>query len=234
MAQEKQSTPSQETPFLEAVYGSEENARRLQSRRRFVKAGVVATPVLMSLTSRPVWGNTLCSLSGLMSGNVSRQPEDYECSGGYGCTPGFWKTKPDLWTSLGVDPGQCIEDPQKGTCTAWSTAYGTRFNSVFGGSYSEPMMWMLHQSSISGSLEFHLIAAYLNALSFPAAYGATVEELQDAYAVALGSAEFATNLKTVLVNMNERSCPIDAHGDCAEEFGFVYVEDLGQCVQVTK
>jgi hypothetical protein len=56
-------------------------------RRQFVKGVAVATPILMSVASRPVWARN-CSLSGQLSGNLSDQ-DGIPCNG-EGCTPGFW------------------------------------------------------------------------------------------------------------------------------------------------
>jgi hypothetical protein len=55
------------------------------TRRRFTKAGAIA-PVVMTLGSRPVWGQT-CSFSGALSGN------DYTTAkplAGIGHTPMYW------------------------------------------------------------------------------------------------------------------------------------------------
>ena len=58
-----------------------------QSRRKFIKGAAAATPVLLSVASRPVWARN-CSLSGQLSGNLSDQ-DGVPCQG-EGCTIGFW------------------------------------------------------------------------------------------------------------------------------------------------
>ncbi|MDZ7752594.1 MAG: hypothetical protein U5S82_13215 [Gammaproteobacteria bacterium] len=57
------------------------------SRRRFTKAGL-ATPVIMSLASQPVWGaGRLCTASAFASANPSRPVDMTTCRG---CSPGYW------------------------------------------------------------------------------------------------------------------------------------------------
>lgn len=52
------------------------------SRRRFVKGTLAAAPVLMTVVSRPVWGNA-CAPSGMVSGNLSSPGADaVDCSTG--------------------------------------------------------------------------------------------------------------------------------------------------------
>lgn len=61
--------------------------RREAGRRRFLKQAAGASPVLLSLASRPAFGNR-CTISGMMSGNASTAPDAEPCEG---CTPGYWK-----------------------------------------------------------------------------------------------------------------------------------------------
>lgn len=56
-------------------------------RRKFIKGAAAATPVILSVASRPVWARN-CSLSGQLSGNLSDH-DGIPCNG-EGCTPGFW------------------------------------------------------------------------------------------------------------------------------------------------
>ena len=128
-----------------------------ESRRSLAKASL-ATPVLMSLATRPVLaggGYGDCSLSGFMSGNVSNH--QHKCTPGFGCTPGYWKNHPAVWLPLTTfSPGTCAKvkiqgsledcttvdpnthsctDPKNG-CDVWDMSFetggATTFASVFG------------------------------------------------------------------------------------------------------
>lgn len=62
---------------------------RASARRRFIKGTAAASPILLSLVSRPVMGAArFCTASGLMSGNLS-QPQTSDGCGGL--SPGYWK-----------------------------------------------------------------------------------------------------------------------------------------------
>ncbi|WJW74430.1 hypothetical protein QVG61_07850 [Thiohalobacter sp. IOR34] len=56
------------------------------SRRRFVKSALVTAPVMLTVASRPALAGARCTLSGMMSGNLSGPTETCE-----GCTPGYWR-----------------------------------------------------------------------------------------------------------------------------------------------
>jgi len=185
-----------------------------QSRRKFTKAGA-ATPIIMTLASQPVWGIGPCSISGFMSGNLSEPQRIYDCTGGFGCTPGFWKNHPGVWKDLtGVSPGHCKQVKVKGAltdCTVWdpntgfclspaakceiwdgSTAAGaTTFSSIFGytSAYGDTLMEVLQSqapgNNAQGSLDWHACAAVLNALADPIEYGATGAEVVAAYQKAM-------------------------------------------------
>lgn len=66
------------------------NQEDRQSRRKFIKGAAIATPIILSVASRPVWARN-CSLSGQLSGNLSDQ-DGIPCFG-EGCTTGFWQQK---------------------------------------------------------------------------------------------------------------------------------------------
>ena len=59
----------------------------IAGRRKFLKGAAAATPILMSVSSRPVWARN-CSLSGQLSGNLSDQ--DGQACEGEGCSKGYW------------------------------------------------------------------------------------------------------------------------------------------------
>lgn len=208
------------------------------SRRRFGKAGLAA-PVIMTLASRSVWGTTGgCSLSGdIMSGNVSNRHDDYECTTGYGCTPGFWKNNTAPWEGTIASPGDCKEYNDDGvTCKVWN-AYdvGTKFADVFGFPPScvgpeATLMAVLHECKGPGKLDKHATAAVLNAAHPAIAYGATVMQVIEAWQNArTANADDRELLKNVFDSMNNRGCPLNAHGECKE--GHMNNE-IGECIPV--
>lgn len=81
-------------------------------RRRFVLGGAATTTAIVTLSSRPALANH-CSISGMLSGNLSK-PHDVTCQG---LTPGCWKTQPNWPGSYVVGPcnpitkksGQCSD-----------------------------------------------------------------------------------------------------------------------------
>ncbi|MBI2380600.1 MAG: hypothetical protein HYV16_07585 [Gammaproteobacteria bacterium] len=142
-------TPDDTSPPAQC---SDAEALRLAARRSFLKGALIASPIVMSLASRPVMATTrrYCTASGFMSGNVSQPVSNQGCGG---LSPGYWKTH-----------------------TNWPTPYlsgvttGTKFHDVFNkGKYNyngKTMMWVLQNKP--GSFAFHTIACLLNSASnFP-------------------------------------------------------------------
>lgn len=67
------------------------------SRRRFAKAGLAGSGVILSISSRSAlggWGT--CTGSEMMSGNMSRQGTPNPC----GCSPGYWGNHIPEWSKL--------------------------------------------------------------------------------------------------------------------------------------
>ncbi len=65
------------------------------ARRRLLKAGVAATPVVFTVASRPVLGTTVCAtVSGAQSLNLSNPQALATC---YGLSPDYWQAHPDIW-----------------------------------------------------------------------------------------------------------------------------------------
>jgi hypothetical protein len=62
-------------------------------RRCFIKKAIVAAPIILTVTSRPVWARN-CTASGLLSGNLSDN-EGPPCGG---CPPDYWKEHAGDWT----------------------------------------------------------------------------------------------------------------------------------------
>lgn len=210
---------------------AEKKATANKSRRRFTQAGL-AVPVIMSLAGRPVWGTQgACSLSGdIFSANVSNI--DHECTPGYGCTPGYWKNNYMGWNTTGYSPGECLEwEGRSGKCKKLDATVGTTFYFVFG--YSPlcsgvtTMMEVLQECN--GSLDWHAVGAALNAASSSIAYGASLQDVVRAYAMARKGLVTPEVLKDVFDNMNNRGCPINAHGEC--EDGYTK-NQTGECIPV--
>lgn len=156
------------------------------SRRNFTKSGLLASPVVMSIVSRPVFG--VGCMSNVLSGNLS-DPDRGSCF--LGLSPGFWKEKPEEWpsrtgltagiTSGGETPTSCNDckggvapDPE------WDCTGGAKFNSHFTAGPQDAQDRSMHEilCSDNGSDAFHIIAALLNALA-DSSYVLTVAQVKD-------------------------------------------------------
>lgn len=111
-------------------------------RRRFARAGAAAPVVLGTLASQPVLatgGGTKppyhCTISGQMSGNLSRAPDSTNCKT-LGRSPGYWKNH--AWPS-GVKGSL----PSSGCTMASGTSLGTLFSAKF--------MHAFSRKSVSGT-----------------------------------------------------------------------------------
>jgi hypothetical protein len=219
---------------------------RPNATRRHLIRGAAAGPIIMALASRPVWGSqglimTLpsrpvwgsqgrCSLSGdIFSANVSNI--DHECTAGQGCTPGYWRNNYKGWACTGFSPGTCMEWNQAGTqCQKLDATTGTTFEFVFGYPPQcagvSTLMEVLQECP--GTLDWHAVGAALNAACTSIYYGATLADVVQAYDMARTGQTDPQLLKDVFDNMNNRGCPIDAHGNC--EMGYT-LED-GYCIPV--
>ncbi|BCO30259.1 hypothetical protein TspCOW1_03620 [Thiohalobacter sp. COW1] len=158
------------------------------TRRRILK-GAALTPVLLSLSSRPVLGAE-CTISGFMSGNVSDHGHD-DCACGF--TPGAWKT-PDRgdgnWNHTPFDPGTCANSKGKGKgqCNSYNSD-GTPFFSPGTFSGSDPhyagktLMQVLWLQGNQDPHQFgaHIVAALLNSYAIPG-YGMSPADVQAIYA----------------------------------------------------
>lgn len=85
-------------------HNEEPRERRLdsESRRNFTKAALLASPVLMTVASKPVWANPIrkCSVSVLMSANHSIETDWNDCRT---CSPGYWRGGNACWISAGME-----------------------------------------------------------------------------------------------------------------------------------
>jgi|GEM_PF-1251697 len=212
-----------------------------KGRRGFTTAAM-ASPVLMSLLSKPAWSQVACSISGLTSGNVSSPGGiPSPCSGdGMGCTPGFWKNNPEAWVvNTHYSPGSCASWNNGGKCQEWSTAGGTSFYAAFGCAAPDgdpdlldtpTMMDLLilgesPHASVNHAWQAHWIAALLNATASPA-YGSSPGDIIAAVCAVASTGTWEINgqsidaaqLHATLKLMNERDCAMNAHGFCEGTF----------------
>lgn len=122
------------------------NSQIDHSKRRLTKAGLAASGVMLTLASKSVLagrptgkptGRTAIqctSPSGFTSLNVSA-PGKHQ-SACLGRSPGMWAQWPELWISLGYDPGVCTATNGTGMCASFDPNTGTPFHSgVMGRSY---------------------------------------------------------------------------------------------------
>jgi len=130
---------------------------RPTSRRRLLQSGLAAAPVLLTLVSRPVLGQTCTTMSGHVSGNMSRPGgATISCTG---LTPGFWKQEQHFssW------PSPCI--PKTVTVAGGATRQATKFHPTFAGSQfgAKTMLEVLDPTTAdTAGLGRHIVAALLN------------------------------------------------------------------------
>lgn len=137
---------------------TEENTSQPNTNRRsfLTKAGIMA-PVAMVSISKPAWGSATnqafrCGISGMISGNVSAQPDQSSCRGGK--SPGYWKNNGfSRWSS---------EHERLFSGTGGVFAYDSCASQSYNYAGIKLKDIMKNRSPFSGSLGFHAIAAYLN------------------------------------------------------------------------
>jgi hypothetical protein len=143
------------------------------ARRRFTRAGTVASGVLLTLHSQPGMAATICATpSGYQSGLVSaRNPDPGACSG---VSPGFWKN-----VESGPFDGKNGNGPKSPLPNKqWPSGAtpDTLFRTVFGtttamtetyGSDICTLDWIMGANANwdKDNLGAHLVAAYLNVLA---------------------------------------------------------------------
>ena len=139
-------------------------------RRRVLKAGLAAAPVIMSVSSRPVLA-TNCSVSGMLSGILSRP--QYACRG---LSPGYWGQHPLQWPQPYLC-GTCAGGPMVGQHCQHNRYNndGTGFHHPLVGFAGNmyPDLSMMQVVQLSGrrdrfQLGAHAVAALLNARKFGA------------------------------------------------------------------
>jgi hypothetical protein len=141
-----------------------------EKRRRFIKGSALVAPVILTLSSKSVFGAQAQCLSQLGSINAS-QPNPGSCVTGF--SPGAWRNPGGMigslttiaaWTQAGFSYGTLKPGQYPTKCKNYSG--GSLFSSAFpGNSDSRPMRQILCEGKTEdkNSGKWHIIAAILNA-----------------------------------------------------------------------
>jgi hypothetical protein len=133
---------------------------RSEGRRRLLRTGIAVPPVLLSVTSRPVLGDTLCSAVSVMgSGGSNVQKQASIC---HGLTPLQWKQLATQWPL-----------PYCGVSQSYSTTGATLYHCpttgfagrIFGDHSMLDVIDMGEDSFSLRGLGRYMVAALLNACS---------------------------------------------------------------------
>lgn len=127
---------------------------RRSGRRRFLTGGLVAAPVILTLSSRPAAATTCGLLSG-GSLDGSQPGQDTSCSG-YGCS--HWMAYKNYWKDRYPPWNKC----------SWMLGCW-----VPGG---DPKIW---DALAAGDLHGHCVAGVLNGWAIPQQYGYTEYEIKN-------------------------------------------------------
>lgn len=147
-----------------AESAAEQQAPRHNPRRRKLLGGVAASPLLLSVASRPAWANgAMCTPSALASANLSGQHDFEGCS----ISAGFWKTNPSTWP---VSPDTYFHFVFDKVAFNGNVLYEK--NSSGSPSTLFDVINRNFKGENPGNLAFPLVGAYLNALQFPYSGGA--------------------------------------------------------------
>lgn len=125
-----------------------------------------------------------------------------------GCTPGFWKTHPNIWQDVaGVDPTTTV-----GSVFNVPSTYG------LGGDLLLDALGYNGGGGETGGARILLragAAAYLNAMASAVDYGATSGEVKGLVDAALNSGDRDEMIDQagLLDAANNAGCPINAHGE---------------------
>ncbi|MEE9579808.1 MAG: hypothetical protein V3V74_00650, partial [Nitrosomonadaceae bacterium] len=146
------------------------------SRRRFTKAGLAATGVILTLASRPVLANTDCrSPSAWASANMSAHNKYNEmCFGNY---PDYYANNPNAWGGTQYLPGTYKNNKENLNSKGSSNSNGnpsstnnvdnwiggTQFQEAFPGSRQYPGKSMMQVLWMGDQMGVYLCAALLNA-----------------------------------------------------------------------
>jgi hypothetical protein len=124
------------------------------ARRRFARAGVGVSGVILTLASQPGMASPLMckSASGSLSHGLSSQPSNVTLRCG-GLSPGFWKKSGRAW------PAPCTREK------LFSSVFPHGGTSLYQAGTMLAMMTNNDPSKDPYNLGMHLVATYLNVLS---------------------------------------------------------------------
>jgi hypothetical protein len=145
--------------------GSQSTAPPNGDRRRLLRGGLGAAPVLLTLVSRPVlgWGGggggggQCFTPSGFVSMPTSQHGKPYYCSGR---TPGYWKQPQHFSSWVGYYPT---------TTTGFGGHQASKFKDVFTPTPYPPQTTLLQVLELMGGppndVARHIVAALLNVMA---------------------------------------------------------------------
>ncbi len=209
------------------------------SKRRLTKVGLLTSTVVASVSGKSafaaVGATNNCTVSGNMSGNISRDTLLDPCEIKYsGHTPGFWKNRPREWVGTGLVPNYCDYTAAgiHPACNKYDfdttfnsdplfSAEATVFGDVFGGlrygssTCTEVLWFFVKNKSSEHALGAHVVAAYLNSYYYydvnPAVsqFPYSQDDIKALYTDYLNGNLSEILLKDVLVALNEISGDTD-------------------------
>lgn len=176
-------------------------------RRNFTKVGLAA-PVLLVMVNRTAWASPACAPSAFMSATIaSLNPSQIDCGQPVGKSPGYWKNHPKAWPApYYTDPKKTPNN----RCSFYPNTQGdgqsyvdgssqanhtycrstSKFSEVFNCLGSSPypdnttLMEVLRNGNGHAGMqkvEFHAVAALLNAASGQANYNLGVAQVIDIF-----------------------------------------------------
>ena len=154
----------------------------VEKRRRFIKSAAFAAPVVLTLSSPSVFGDSGFCLSQVMSGNASNVTGS--CT--LGQNPSYWKNPANksAWATAGFNYGiSAIINDQ--FCANYSGGTNFNDNSAFLGSGVSSTMESLLCSS-PNTVNAYLVAALLNASTPNSNYIYTADQVRQLQAKTLG------------------------------------------------
>jgi hypothetical protein len=88
---------SVEPAQVEPAFAADKDRPESRGRRQFLKSAALASaPVILTVASRPAWGN-ICAPSGRCSGNASDSTPESECYVLDGGGPAYWSNEFPNW-----------------------------------------------------------------------------------------------------------------------------------------
>jgi hypothetical protein len=155
------SSDSSESELISPVSSTpvDKAAGRFALRRRLIRGGLAAGPVLMTVASRPVMAQDCTTSSAHTSLSGSRQVTTVSCNGG---SPSYWISQSPAQTTK-----QTAYLMEAGGQSQPATTFGSIFTSLYGyGDLSLLQVLQAGHSALDKSgLAAHLVAAVLNAQS---------------------------------------------------------------------